>query len=161
MSFRNGLSGHGCELETHRTRRREHGTVTLGSRDRHSRTAVLDIEHSLRWHDPGRFNGYVLSPEHFAGTPVDAVKSARHAAGCQGSAAGPAGEHFGSASRKSSALQRFASGSGVPDSVVLGKGEDPQWLYTVCFEGRELWGDNAEPGMIVSIDAFEPYLEPA
>ena len=33
---------------------------------------VLDIEHSLRWHDPGRFNGYVLS-QHFAGTPVDPV----------------------------------------------------------------------------------------
>jgi len=48
-----------------------------------------------------------------------------------------------------------------PDSVVLGKGEDPQWLYTVCFEGRELWGPNAEPGLTVSIDAFEPYLEPA
>ena len=30
----------------------------------------MDIEHSLLWHDPGRFNGYVLS-QHFAGTPVD------------------------------------------------------------------------------------------
>ena len=32
----------------------------------------MDIEHSLLWHDPGRFNGYVLS-QHFAGTPVDPV----------------------------------------------------------------------------------------
>jgi len=32
----------------------------------------LDIEHSLRWHDPDRFNGYVLS-QHLAGTPVDVV----------------------------------------------------------------------------------------
>jgi hypothetical protein len=32
----------------------------------------LDIKHSLRWRDPGRFNGYVLS-QHLAGTPVDAV----------------------------------------------------------------------------------------
>ena len=31
-----------------------------------------------------------------------------------------------------------------PDSVVLGKSEDPQWLYTICFEGRELWGADAE-----------------
>jgi hypothetical protein len=61
-----------ASYETHCTRRREHGTVTFASRDRHSRTAVLDIEHSLRWHDPGRFNGYVLS-QHFAGTPVDPV----------------------------------------------------------------------------------------
>ena len=29
----------------------------------------MDIKHSLRWHDPGRFNGYVLS-RHLAGTPV-------------------------------------------------------------------------------------------
>jgi nitrile hydratase subunit beta len=47
-----------------------------------------------------------------------------------------------------------------PDSVVLGKGEDPQWLYTVCFEGQELWGADADPTLTVSIEAFEPYLEP-
>jgi nitrile hydratase len=48
-----------------------------------------------------------------------------------------------------------------PDTVAIGKGEDPQWLYTVLFDGRELWGDNAEPSLKVSIEAFEPYLEPA
>ena len=47
-----------------------------------------------------------------------------------------------------------------PDTVAIGKGEDPQWLYTVLFEGRELWGDNADPSLKVSIEAFEPYLEP-
>ena len=46
-----------------------------------------------------------------------------------------------------------------PDSAALGKGDNPQWLYTVLFEGRELWGDNAEPSLKVSIEAFEPYLE--
>jgi hypothetical protein len=44
----------------------------LASPRPHSRTADLDIEHSLRWHDPDRFNGYLLS-QHLAGTPVDAV----------------------------------------------------------------------------------------
>jgi nitrile hydratase subunit beta len=48
-----------------------------------------------------------------------------------------------------------------PDAAAIGKGEDPQWLYTVLFDGRELWGDNAEPTLKVSIEAFEPYLEPA
>ncbi|HEV8016035.1 MAG TPA: nitrile hydratase subunit beta [Stellaceae bacterium] len=48
-----------------------------------------------------------------------------------------------------------------PDSVVLGKGEDPQWLYTVVFDGKELWGEQAAPGLKVSIEAWEPYLEPA
>ncbi len=48
-----------------------------------------------------------------------------------------------------------------PDSAALGKGDDPQWLYTVLFEGRELWGENSEPALTISIEAFEPYLEPA
>ncbi len=48
-----------------------------------------------------------------------------------------------------------------PDSNAIGAGENPQWLYTVCFEGRELWGADADPTMNVSVDAWEPYLEPA
>jgi nitrile hydratase subunit beta len=47
-----------------------------------------------------------------------------------------------------------------PDSVAIGKGENPQWLYTLRFEGRELWGENCDPNLKVSIEAFEPYLEP-
>jgi len=46
-----------------------------------------------------------------------------------------------------------------PDSVVAGQGESPQWLYTVCFDGRELWGPDADPTVKISIDAFEPYLD--
>ena len=48
-----------------------------------------------------------------------------------------------------------------PDSVVAGQGENPQWLYTVRFESRELWGPDADPTVKISIDAFEPYLDPA
>lgn len=48
-----------------------------------------------------------------------------------------------------------------PDTAAVGQGENPQWLYTVLFEGRELWGDSAEPSLKVSIEAFEPCLEPA
>lgn len=48
-----------------------------------------------------------------------------------------------------------------PDAAALGQGEEPQWLYTVVFAGRDLWGDTAEPSLKVSIEAFEPYLEPA
>ncbi|HEX6022633.1 MAG TPA: nitrile hydratase subunit beta [Solirubrobacter sp.] len=36
-----------------------------------------------------------------------------------------------------------------PDSNAHGRGEDPQWLYNVRFDDA------------VSVDAFEPYLEPA
>ncbi len=48
-----------------------------------------------------------------------------------------------------------------PDTVAIGQGENPQWLYTLVFESRELWGDSADPKLKVSIEAFEPYLDPA
>jgi nitrile hydratase len=46
-----------------------------------------------------------------------------------------------------------------PDTSAHGAGEDPQWCYNVRFSARELWGDDADPKVSVSIDAFEPYLE--
>jgi len=46
-----------------------------------------------------------------------------------------------------------------PDAVVRGDGEDPQWLYTVVFHGTDLWGADSDPTVMVSIEAFEPYLE--
>jgi nitrile hydratase beta subunit len=48
-----------------------------------------------------------------------------------------------------------------PDTAAIGKGENAQWLYTVVFDSRELWGENSDPTVKVSIEAFEPYLEPA
>ncbi|HEU4659147.1 MAG TPA: nitrile hydratase subunit beta [Pseudolabrys sp.] len=48
-----------------------------------------------------------------------------------------------------------------PDTNARGEGENPQWLYTVVFSGRDLWGDDADPKLKVSIEAFEPYLERA
>jgi nitrile hydratase len=48
-----------------------------------------------------------------------------------------------------------------PDSNAAGRGEDPQWLYSVSFEGRELWGAEGDPTLKVSVDAWEPYLDPA
>jgi nitrile hydratase subunit beta len=45
-----------------------------------------------------------------------------------------------------------------PDSSAHGKGDDPQFLYTVRFTARELWGhDN---GDAVMVDCWEPYLDP-
>lgn len=38
--------------------------------------------------------------------------------------------------------------------------ETPEWLYTVDFAGPELWGEGADPTVTVSVDAWEPYLEP-
>lgn len=47
-----------------------------------------------------------------------------------------------------------------PDSNAAGRGEDARWCYSVTFTGRELWGADADPTLTVSIDLWEPYLEP-
>ena len=44
-----------------------------------------------------------------------------------------------------------------PDSNAAGRGEDPQWLYTVRFTAIELWGRSAREH--VHADLWEPYLE--
>jgi nitrile hydratase beta subunit len=48
-----------------------------------------------------------------------------------------------------------------PDTAAIEAGENPQWLYTVVFDGAELWGPGGDPTIKISVDAFEPYLEPA
>ena len=60
---------------------------------------------------------------------------------------------------KTGAIERIHGAHVFADAHARGA-EDPQWLYTVVFDGRELWGDTAAPGLRVSIDAWEPYLEP-
>jgi nitrile hydratase subunit beta len=47
-----------------------------------------------------------------------------------------------------------------PDAHAQGLGEQPHWLYTVVFTGAELWGDAAARDQRLSVDAWEPYLEP-
>ncbi|MCC2613723.1 nitrile hydratase subunit beta [Neorhizobium sp. Rsf11] len=46
-----------------------------------------------------------------------------------------------------------------PDDNAHGRGANPQWVYTVVFSGRELWGEDADARLSVSIDACESYLE--
>ena len=48
-----------------------------------------------------------------------------------------------------------------PDANAHGMGEHPQWVYTVVFDAREIWGEGADPTLTISIDAWESYLEPA
>ena len=78
----------------------------------------------------------------------------------------------GRATDRSTRLPRYARGRhGVveavhagfvfPDTNAHGLGEHPQRVYTVVFDGREIWGDDADPTLSVSIDAWESYLEPA
>jgi nitrile hydratase len=46
-----------------------------------------------------------------------------------------------------------------PDAHALGQGECPQWLYTVRFDARDLWGSDTS-ATAVCVDCWEPYLEP-
>ena len=40
-------------------------------------------------------------------------------------------------------------------------GPDPQHVYNVRFEARELWGDGARAGDAVYVDLWDDHLEPA
>jgi nitrile hydratase subunit beta len=47
----------------------------------------------------------------------------------------------------------------LPDTHAHFLGENPQHVYTVRFDSRELWGADAEP-FVVTDELFESYLEP-
>lgn len=63
--------------------------------------------------------------------------------------------------RGKTGLVEAVQGSFVfPDDNAHGQGENPQWVYTVVFDGPEIWGEGSDPTLTVSIDAWESYLEP-
>jgi nitrile hydratase len=48
-----------------------------------------------------------------------------------------------------------------PDTNALFLGEQPQHVYSVRFDARELWGEQAAPKDSVYVDLWDDYLEPA
>ena len=63
---------------------------------------------------------------------------------------------------KTGVIQHVHGAHVFPDTNAQGLGESPQWLYTVAFDAKELWGETARAQhSVISVDAFEPYLEPA
>ena len=56
-------------------------------------------------------------------------------------------------------IDRIHGAHVFPDTHAHDLGEQPQWLYTVVFDALDLWPD-AAPGQRVSVDAWEPYLNP-
>ena len=62
---------------------------------------------------------------------------------------------------KTGVVEAVRDGFVFPDTNAHGQGENPQWLYTVVFTAPEIWGEDADPTLTVSIDAWESYLEPA
>jgi nitrile hydratase len=67
----------------------------------------------------------------------------------------------GYARGKRGVIERLQSAHVFADAHAQGLGEQPQWLYSVVFDAAELWGCDAAPGLTVSIDAWDAYLEPA
>jgi nitrile hydratase subunit beta len=68
----------------------------------------------------------------------------------------------GYARGKRGLIERIHGAHVFADAHAHALGERPQWLYTVTFDERELWGSGASPqACCVSVDAWEPYLEPA
>jgi nitrile hydratase subunit beta len=61
----------------------------------------------------------------------------------------------------SGTIERVHPAMVYPDDNAHERGENPQYLYTVRFAARELWGDAAEPAAFLYLDLFEPYLERA
>jgi nitrile hydratase beta subunit len=62
---------------------------------------------------------------------------------------------------KCGTIERLHGSHVFADPHAQGLGEQPEPLYTVVFEGSELWGADATPGLRVSVDAWQSYLEPA
>jgi len=68
----------------------------------------------------------------------------------------------GYARGKVGVIERIHGAHVFPDTNAQELGESPQWLYTVAFDAQELWGEEGRlQGASVTVDAFEPYLEPA
>lgn len=62
---------------------------------------------------------------------------------------------------KRGVIERVHGAHVFADAHASGRGEQPQWLYTVAFAGSQLWPDEPARGLSVSVDAWEPYMEAA
>lgn len=62
---------------------------------------------------------------------------------------------------KPGVIDRFHGCHDFADTVAHGLGPNPQALYSVAFEPRVLWGDDAEGRGLVYIDLYDSYLDPA
>lgn len=101
------------------------------------------------------------------GTPYDHAPGApaRFAVGDRVRTQGEATEGHtrlpGYARNRQGIIERVHGVHTFPDANAHGRGPAPQWLYSVRFDARELWGAAADPSGCVCLDAWESYLEPS
>ncbi len=58
-------------------------------------------------------------------------------------------------------VEAVREGYVFPDTNAHARGENPERVYTIVFDGREIWGEGSDPTLTVSVDAWESYLERA
>jgi nitrile hydratase len=145
----------------------EHNLILAGiltSDELEARTAFFR-QHPAAAPPPAAGGAPMISSERPAGSPPLAEDAARFAVG---DAVVTRNVHPAGHTRlpryargKRGVIERAHGAQTFPDTNAHGLGANPQPLYSVRFDGRELWGDSAESGLAVSINLWESYLEPA
>ncbi len=144
------LDARGLVLNEERAARRQDPTVPVARADRVHVLAARDVERAFGTARASRTDNDV-EPRHRVGdrvltqtiNPVGHTRLPRYARGKRGLVTADHGVWV------------------FPDSMGNGLGPDPQHVYSVRFEARELWGDGARAGDAVYVDLWDDHLEPA
>ena len=136
-----------------------HGYVTIEELD--ARTAFLRDHPTTQ---PPRAGGATPPPQTQAALPESPPPAPRFAVGDAVVArnAHPVGHTRlpWYARGKRGTIHRSYGPQTFADTNAHGLGKQPQPVYNVRFEGRELWGHSAEPGQVVHLDLWDSYLDP-
>jgi nitrile hydratase subunit beta len=62
---------------------------------------------------------------------------------------------------KRGTIEKVHGSFNLPDTNAHGRGKNPQPVYTVRFDAREVWGEQAAVRDTIYVDLWESYLEPA
>ncbi len=62
---------------------------------------------------------------------------------------------------KRGTIEKVHGSFNLPDANVHGRDKHPQPVYTVRFDAREVWGEQAAVCDTIYVDLWESYLEPA
>jgi nitrile hydratase beta subunit len=144
------LHDRGLVRDQERAARRQDPTVPVARVDRVHALAARDVERAFRTARASRTDDDV-EPRYRVGdgvltkviNPVGHTRLPRYARGQRGLVTADYGVWM------------------FPDSMGNDLGPDPQHVYCVRFEARELWGDGARAGDAVYVDLWDDHLEPA
>ncbi len=62
---------------------------------------------------------------------------------------------------KRGAIEKVHGSFNLPDANAHGRGKNPESVYTVRFDAREVWGEQAAFRDSIYLDLWESYVEPA